>query len=87
MRESFSLKPLERKVLEFFQEHPHAVETVRGLATWVTADSSATQEVLDELVERKWLVLHRALAVTGYALTDDDRFLREIHQALGGSSR
>ena len=29
------LTPVQLKVMRFFKEHPHAVETVRGIATWL----------------------------------------------------
>lgn len=77
-----NLSPLERRILKFFQEHPHAVETVRGIATWVAAQTESTQEALDALTARRWLALHQSSRVSGYALTHEERFLDQIQEIL-----
>lgn len=81
-----TLPPLERRILEFFREHPHAVETARGIATWIAADAESTQEALDALVVRKWISLHQSPRVSGYALTQEERFLDQIRKTLEGGS-
>jgi len=43
------------------------------------------EEALEELVGRKWLLAHASSSVTGYALTHDERFIREIRAALKSS--
>ncbi len=78
-----SLTPLERQILQFFQEHPHAVETVRGIATWLGHEVAAVEEALKCLVSRKWLAMDETSAVRGYALTGDERLLSQIRQVLG----
>ena len=78
------LTPIERKILKFFQEHPQAVETVRGIATWLGHEAEAVEEALKGLVGRKWLIADQTSVVRGYTLTGDDRVLTQIQEALEG---
>ena len=82
MNEPRFLSATQRRILGFFHEHPHVIETVRGIAVWLRLDPEAVHEGLKELVERKWLLTHETSAVTGYALTDQTGFLNEIRQSL-----
>ncbi len=76
------MTPVQRQILKFFQEHPQAVETVRGLATWLGHEVAVVEQALEGLVSRRWLALHETSAVRGYALTADARFLAQIREAL-----
>ena len=73
---------IQRRILRFFQEQPHAVETARGIATWVGLEVSLIGQVLKDLLEKKWLTADETSAVTGYALTRDERHLEQIRQLL-----
>lgn len=78
-----SLSFIQKRILLFFQEHPHAVETIRGVATWVGGEEKLIEEALKGLVGRKWLLAHETSAVTGYSLTRDERHLGQIRKSLG----
>ena len=78
---------IQRRILRFFQEHPQAVETVRGIATWVGVESELISEALKELLEKRWLTADETSAVTGYALTQDDHLLAQIRQVVEGERR
>ena len=73
---------IQRRILRFFQEHPHAVETVRGIASWVGVEVNLIAEALKDLLEKRWLTADETSAVTGYALTRDERLLTQIRQAV-----
>ena len=73
---------LQKRILKFFQEQPQAVETARGINAWVSAEPEALEEVLKDLVHRKWLLALETSAVTGYTLTQDQRFLGQIEKIL-----
>ncbi|MBI3615939.1 MAG: hypothetical protein HY211_05415 [Candidatus Omnitrophica bacterium] len=81
----FSLTPVQRQILKFFQQHPQAVETVRGIASWLGHEAKVVEEALKELVGRRWLATDETSAVRGYALTGDRRMLTQIQEALEGS--
>ena len=77
-----SISPIERQILQFFIEHSNAVETVRGMSTWLGAEPEAIESALNGLVEKKWLSSHAAGALTGYTLTSEERFVSQIKQTL-----
>ena len=79
------ITPTQRRILQFFQEQPHAVETPKGIAIWLCAELDEVTHALQGLVDRKWLSAHEASAVVGYSLTGNDRFLAEIKQTLEAS--
>jgi len=77
--------PVQRRILNFFQEHPHAVETVRGISTWLGDETEVIQEALESLVGRKWLTADQTSAVRGYVLTRDERLLTQIQELTEAS--
>lgn len=82
MEETPSLSSVQRQILQFFLEHSNAVETVRGMATWLGVQPQAIESALNDLVGRKWLLSHATDAVTGYTLTSEERFVNQIKQTL-----
>ena len=82
MAEIPSVSPLERQILQFFIGHSNAVETIRGMSTWLGAEPQAVESALNGLVERKWLSGHAAGALTGYTLASEERFVNQIKQTL-----
>ena len=80
-----SITPTQKRILEFFQKQPHAIETAKGMATWLCADQTDVGKALEELADRKWLLIHEASSVVGYSLTDNERLLTEIGQVLSSS--
>ncbi|MBI3333259.1 MAG: hypothetical protein HYZ93_04135 [Candidatus Omnitrophica bacterium] len=83
MQRSFSLTEVERRILQFFREHPQAVETVRGIATWVGCEAEAIEKALNGLVGRRWIATDETRMVRGYALTQDQRILAQIQETMG----
>ncbi len=82
---AFSPTAIQRRILKFFQEHPQAVESVRGIATWLGVEPMPVEEALNGLAEQKWLAKHETSAVQGFALTEDRRLLSRLDQLLGAS--
>ena len=82
MPDADPLTPTGKKILLFFQEHPHAVETARGISTWLGASPDVVGKALDDLVERKWLLTHETSVVVGYTLTGDEKLVAQIRSVL-----
>lgn len=78
-----SLSPLQCRILRFFREHPHAVETARGIASWMGEEGEAILAALPMLLGRGWLTADETSVVTGYALTRDEQMLAQIDRAMG----
>ena len=79
-----ALTQLQRKILRFFHEQPHAVESARGISTWIGAEPKHVEEAVGDLLARKWLDLDETTAARGYSLTRDDKLLLQVQRALGG---
>ena len=80
--EGITLTPVQRQILKFFKDHPQAVETVRGISTWLGREAEVVEQALEGLVSRRWLALHETSVVRGYALTADARLLAQIREVL-----
>ena len=80
---SSPLTAIEKKILLFFQEHPHAIETVRGISTWAGEPPEVARSALEVLVGKKWILTHETSAVTGYTLTGEEKLLIQIRDILG----
>lgn len=78
-----TLSSLQQRILRFFREHPDAVETVRGIASWIGEEGEAIVAALPALLGRRWLTAHETSVVTGYALTRDEQMLAQIDHAMG----
>ena len=76
------MSAIQRQILQFFLEHSNAVETIRGMSTWLGAEPQAIESALNDLVDRKWLLSHATDVLTGYTLTSDERSLGQIKQGL-----
>ena len=85
MPEEASIAPLKRKILLFFKEHPQAVETIRGIATWLGEEEKAIAAALEDLVGRRWLSCDKTNAVRGYVLTRETKALAQIEGFLEAS--
>ncbi len=80
-----SLTALQRRILHFFREHPQSVETERGIAAWVGVEVETINAPVQDLFKRRWLTADETSAVTGYALTRDDRLLAQIQNVMEAS--
>ena len=68
------------KVMKFFHENQASIDTPRGVATWIGEERSKVKGVLEDLVEAKILVAHRATSTTGYSYTNDDKLIAKIEK-------
>jgi hypothetical protein len=78
---------VQRGILNYLTQHPHAKDTLQGIIEWWLVDSRQTpgvadvQEALDELVQRGWiLVTKRSPSSTLYGL--DEAHLDSIREFL-----
>ena len=79
-----ALTQLQKQILRFFHEQPHAVESARGISTWIGAEPKQVEEAVGDLLARKWLDSDETSAARGYSLTRDDKLLTQIQRALEG---
>ncbi|MCM8778772.1 MAG: hypothetical protein NC898_05880 [Candidatus Omnitrophica bacterium] len=75
--------PIKKKIILFFRENPQAVDSVRGISTWLNLKSGIARKYLEELVKDNILIAHRGATTTGYAYTQDEDILKRIEEYLG----
>ena len=75
---------LERAIVRFFHENQTAIDTPRGIATWVKAERPAVKAALDKLVRAGILLEDRVSSTTGYSYTGDKKLIRKIGERLKG---
>ena len=81
-----ALTPLQRKILNFFHEQPHAVESARGISSWTGVEPERVEEAVGDLLTWRWLDLDETSLAKGYSLTRDERLLLQVQRALGQGS-
>lgn len=74
--------PIKRKIILFFRENPHSVDSVRGISTWLNIKPEIVKRALEELVKEGILIAHRGRTTTGYAYTQDIDILSRIEKSL-----
>ncbi|MBI3322782.1 MAG: hypothetical protein HYZ94_03780 [Candidatus Omnitrophica bacterium] len=76
------LTPLQRKILGFFREQPHAVESARGISSWMGVEPETVEEAVGELLTRRWLDKDETSLAKGYSLTRNEKLLVQIGRIL-----
>jgi len=74
--------PIKKKIILFFRENPHSVDSVRGISTWLNLKPEMVRKALEELVKEGILITHRGRTTTGYAYTQDKNILNCIEECL-----
>ena len=75
------------KVIEFFHENQSAIDTPRGVATWISEDRETVKKVLEDLVNMDILIAHRSSSITGYSYTREAKLLSRIKKLLAKKKR
>jgi DNA-binding transcriptional regulator YhcF (GntR family) len=78
--------PVKKKIIVFFHENPQAVDSVRGISTWINIKPNIVKKALEGLVREGILVAHRGSTTTGYAYTQDRDMVSRIESYLYGKS-
>jgi hypothetical protein len=73
---------LHLKIVKFFHENQAAIDTPRGISTWVREDRTKVKKALEELAGMKILVVHRSTSTMGYSYTRNAKTLSKIEKLL-----
>jgi predicted transcriptional regulator len=73
---------IHRDIIIFFNENPTAVDTPRGVATWVHQERTVVKKALEDLVSLNILDACRATSTTGYSYTTDKKTIARIAKLL-----
>lgn len=70
------------KIVKFFHENQSALDTPRGVATWIGEDRGKVKNALEDLVKAKILLADRATSTTGYSYTRNIKLISQIEKLL-----
>lgn len=73
---------IHKKIIRFFHENQSALDTPRGIATWVQEERSRVKAALEDLVKAKILTADRATSTTGYSYTRDIKLIARVGSFL-----
>jgi hypothetical protein len=76
------LSDLQFKIVKFFHENQAAIDTPRGVSTWVREDRAKVLKALEELAAMKILVPHRSTSTMGYSYTRNTKIISKIEKLL-----
>ena len=76
-----------RKVAKFFHENPAAIDTPRGIATWVGIDPDTAKKALEELAGIGALIRHKIYKTTAYGYTNNKRMIAQIAEILKNNGK
>lgn len=71
-----------RKILLFFNENPHCIDTAKGISVWVGCEVGAVQKALNKLVQKGVLINHKAASTNAYAYTNQRDVVRKIERYI-----
>ena len=70
--------PVLLKIVKFFDENPHIIDTPDGVATFTGLETLKAKNALEVLANAKLLMSHRAPSAIGYSYTTDKATLKKI---------
>jgi len=71
-----------KKVLLFFNENPHSIDTAKGISIWVGCDVKEVERALDKLVKEGALINHKTSSTNAYSYTTEKSVVKKIEQLL-----
>ena len=67
-----------KKILRFFNENPHCIDTSSGIAAWTGLSQQTIKKALKKLVSDKILIEHKTASTQGYSYTNNTTLLNAI---------
>ena len=71
-----------KKILLFFNENPHSIDTAKGISIWVGCNVDAVQKALNRLVKEGVLVSHKTASTEAYAYTNHRDVVKKIEECI-----
>ncbi len=72
----------QKKILLFFNENPHCIDTAKGISVWVGCDTSAAKKALNKLVKEGVLINHRTASTDAYSYTNQRAIVKKIERCI-----
>ena len=71
-----------RKILFFFNENPHSIDTAKGVSIWVGCDRNSVQKALCVLADENILIAHKAASTNAYSYTNKREIVKKIEKHI-----
>lgn len=78
---------IARKIVLFFNENPHCIDTAKGISVWIGCDMDAVQKALNKLVEEGLLVNHKTASTNAYSYTNQKDTVKKIEKHINNLDR
>jgi len=71
-----------KKIILFFNENPHSIDTVKGISVWIGCDLESVQRALDKLVKEGVLINHKTTTTNAYSYTNQKDMIKAIEKYI-----
>jgi len=74
-----------KKILLFFNENPHSIDTAKGISIWIDCDLKAVQNALNKLVKNGILINHKTSSIDAYSYTNQREIIKKVERYVKNS--
>jgi len=71
-----------KKILLFFDENPHSIDTAKGISVWIGCDLESVQKALGRLVKEGALINHKTATTNAYSYTNQKDMIKAIEKYI-----
>ncbi|MBU3912263.1 MAG: hypothetical protein KKD90_06745 [Candidatus Omnitrophica bacterium] len=71
-----------KKILLFFNENPHSIDTAKGISVWIGCDMDKVQRSLDLLVKKGMVINHKTISTDAYSYTTKKDIVKKIEKHI-----
>jgi len=73
---------LTGKILLFFNENPHCIDTAKGISVWLGCDVKDAQKALNKLEEKGILLNHKTASTNAYSYTNKRSIIKKLEKYI-----
>lgn len=71
-----------KKILLFFNENPHSIDTAKGISVWIGCNMDKVQRSLDLLVKKGMVINHKTISTNAYSYTTKKNVVKKIEKHI-----
>ncbi len=71
-----------KKILLFFNENPHCIDTAKGISVWLGCDVKDAQKALNKLEEGGILLNHKTASTNAYSYTNKRSIVKKVEKYI-----
>jgi predicted transcriptional regulator len=70
------------KILLFFNENPHSIDTAKGISVWIGCDINKIQRSLAKLTKMGIVVNHKSMSTNAYSYTTEKDIIKKVEKHI-----